>query len=98
MTDEISIRLEEDGAKGRYIASIEGLPDAEMTYSRVSPKVIIVDHTGVPEDLRGKGVGAALAENIIREAREKEFKIIPLCPFLKSQFDKNPDWADVLNG
>lgn len=28
-------------------------------------------------------------------ARENQFKIMPLCPFAKSVFDKSPDLNDV---
>ena len=44
------------------------------------------------------GVGSALARNIVEEARAKGFTIIPLCPFLKAQADRHPDWADVIEG
>jgi hypothetical protein len=50
---------EENGPSGgRYIARLEGA-EAEMTFSRASPTLIIIDHTGVPDALRGKGVGQA---------------------------------------
>ncbi len=29
-------------------------------------------------------------------AREKNIKIIPLCPFAKKVFDKTPEYSDVL--
>ena len=98
MTD-LTITLEESGSKGRYVARIPGsTEEAEMTFSRISPTRIIVDHTGVPEAFKGMGVGKALAVNIIAEARAKGFTIVPLCPFLKAQADRNPDWGDVIEG
>ena len=51
----MDILHEDTGSKGRYHAIVEG-HDAEMTYSRASPHLIIVDHTEVPDALRGKGV------------------------------------------
>ncbi|OLF77852.1 acetyltransferase [Maricaulis sp. W15] len=90
---------EESGSKGRYVAHVEGQADSgEMTYSRLSANRIIVDHTGVPDSLRGMGVGSALAHHIVAEARAKGFTIVPLCPFLKAQADRHPDWADVIEG
>ncbi|WP_442953756.1 GNAT family N-acetyltransferase [Pararhizobium sp.] len=80
----MEIRSTEDGSHGRYSASIEG-HEAEMTYSRTSPRLIIIDHTGVPDALRGKGVGQALALHAVEQARAGGWKIIPLCPFLKAQ-------------
>ncbi len=68
-----------------------------MTYSRTSPKLIIIDHTGVPDALRGKGVGQALAAHAIAAAREGGWKIIPLCPFFKAQALRHEEWRDVVN-
>ena len=67
-----------------------------MTYSRVNDRLIIVDHTGVPDSLAGLGVAKALAENVVAEARAKGFRIVPLCPFLRGQFERHPEWADVM--
>lgn len=94
----ITITLEQSGAKGRYIAHVEGFEDVgEMTFSTLSPKLIIVDHTGVPDSLRGQGVGQALAAHVVEEARAKGFRIVPLCPFLRAQYERHhPEWADVM--
>lgn len=97
MNDELKITLEDTGSKGRYVARLPGVAEeAEMTFSRANEKLIIVDHTGVPDSMAGKGVGKALAQNVIEEARTKGFKIIPLCPFLKAQADRHPEWSDVI--
>jgi hypothetical protein len=96
---EITITLEEAGSKGRYVAAVAGQADVgEMTFSRISPTRVIVDHTGVPDSLRGMGVGQALAAHVVQEARTKGFRIVPLCPFFKAQAQKHPDWADVVEG
>ena len=88
---------EENGPTGgRYIARLEGA-EAEMTFSRASPVLIIIDHTGVPDTLRGKGVGQALALHAVEAARAGGWKIIPLCPFFKAQAQRNPDWRDVIS-
>lgn len=49
----MDIRNENNASGGRYVATVEG-HEAEMTFSRTSPRLIIVDHTGVPDALRGK--------------------------------------------
>ena len=92
----MDIRHEDKGSKGRYSANVEG-HEAEITYSRASPQLVIVDHTGVPDALRGKGVGQALAAHVVEEARKGGWKIIPLCPFFKAQALRHNDWADVVN-
>lgn len=81
---------------GRHIARLEGV-EAEMTFSRASPQLVIIDHTGVPDSLRGKGVGQALAIHAVEAARAGGWKIIPLCPFFKAQAQRHPEWRDVVN-
>lgn len=86
----------EDGAsKGRYIYRTDA-GSAEMTFSRVNPKLIIIDHTEVADRLRGLGVGQALVLRAVEDARASGSQILPLCPFAAAQFRRHPDWADVL--
>jgi predicted GNAT family acetyltransferase len=92
----MEIISEETKSGGRYVAKVEG-HQAEMTYSRTTPKLIIIDHTGVPDALRGKGVGQALAVHAVEEARKGGWKIIPLCPFFKAQSQRHDEWRDVVN-
>jgi predicted GNAT family acetyltransferase len=95
LRDEVT---REDGtSKGRWHVVVDG-HEAEMTYSRASATLIIIDHTAVPDALRGRGVGQALVERAVLDARREGFRIIPLCPFAKSQFERHPDWRDVLSG
>ncbi|QLF71118.1 N-acetyltransferase [Peteryoungia desertarenae] len=94
----MEISIEETSSGGRYVGRVEGVSDvAEMTFSRTSPRLIIIDHTGVPESLKGQGVGQALAAFAIDEARKGGWKIIPLCPFFKAQVARHPDWKDVMS-
>lgn len=92
----MEIRTEDNGSKGRYIATVEG-HEAEMTYSRTSPHLIIVDHTGVPDALRGKGVGQALAAHAVEAARKGGWKIMPLCPFMRAQAMRHKEWSDAVD-
>ena len=88
----------EEGTKGRYVLAAAGSDTAELTYSRVNDKLIIIDHTGVPDALRGTGAGLRLVEAAIADARATGTKVIPLCPFAAAQFRQHPEWADVLQG
>ena len=89
------ISREESGSGGRWVYRSDGA-EAEMTYSRLGATKIIVDHTGVPDAFRGQGVGLALAERMIAGMRREGTRVIALCPFVKAQARKHPDWADVI--
>lgn len=86
----------EKNNKGLFFIREDGKRLAEMTYSRASESMIIIDHTEVSETLKGKGVGLQLVMEAVKYARENQQKILPLCPFAKSVFDKKPETHDVL--
>ena len=88
------IRHERAGAKGAFAWEQDGRRLAEMTYTVAGSKVII-DHTHVDDALRGKGAGAQLVRAAVEWARKDGVKLLPLCPFAKSVFDKTPEFADV---
>ncbi|ATN35311.1 GNAT family N-acetyltransferase [Rhizobium sp. ACO-34A] len=93
----MNIVHEEEKSGGRYIARVDSVEEpALMTYSRASPKLIIVDHTEVPDSMRGQGVGQALAKHVVEEARLGGWQIIPLCPFFRAQSLRHPEWSDVV--
>jgi predicted GNAT family acetyltransferase len=90
------ISREDAPTRGRYVARIEGIDaEAELTYSRAGPKLIIADHTAVPDAFRGKGIGRLLATRMVEDARSEGARIFALCPFVKAERAKHPEWADV---
>jgi len=94
---DIIITRELTPTKGRYVGRVPQVSEeAELTFSRTSDLLIIADHTFVPDSMRGMGVGKALVDRLIADARSEGFKIIPLCPYVKSQYLRHPEWADVM--
>jgi len=86
----------DEGSGGTYSVRI-GVDEAVMTYSRASAHLIIIDHTEVPDSMRGKGVGQALALHAVEDARAGGWKIFPLCPFFRAQATRHGEWRDVVN-
>lgn len=81
--------------KGAFVATEDGAQIGEMTYSKAGSDKIIIDHTEVDENQKGKGVGKILLAKAVDYARENKIKIMPLCPFAKAIFDKDVDIRDV---
>lgn len=92
------ITYSETDSKGRYAATVEGKAGkAELTTSKVSDTLVIADHTAVPDSMRGTGVGRALAEQLIADARAKGQRIVPLCPFVRAHSLKHrEELSDVI--
>ena len=81
--------------EARVIATKDGVELAEMTFVN-SGKFYIIDHTGVSDAARGLGVGKKLVAAFVDYSREKGMKILPICPFAKSEFEKNSEYKDLM--
>ncbi|MBG6236259.1 putative GNAT family acetyltransferase [Pedobacter sp. CAN_A7] len=92
----MEIVLKEDGAKGFAIAQKDHKRAGMMSYSKAGADIIIIDHTEVEPEYNGKGVGKQMLYKIVEMAREKNIKIIPLCPFAANMFKKIGEIKDVL--
>lgn len=93
----MEIKQIEHGSKGAFVIEEGTERLAELTYSKAGDKLIIIDHTDVSDKLRGQGAGKQLVMKAVEYARASNIKIIPLCPFARSVFDKTPEIADVWN-
>src|SRR5699024_4878450 len=71
-------------------------PLAEIHFVPSGATKLIVDHTYVSDEVRGQGIGEKLVQRIVSYARKTNKKIIPLCPFAKSQIDQHSEYQDVL--
>ena len=58
--------------------------------------LLIIDHTDVNDQFRGQGLGRKLLNELVTFARGRNIKVIPLCPFANSVFDKDLSIHDVL--
>lgn len=90
------ISIVENNSKGSFTAMSEGVLAGKMTFSRAGADKIIIDHTEVETAFAGKGVGKQLLFFAVDYARKNSLKILPLCPFAKSMFDKIDTIQDVL--
>jgi len=90
------VQLEIDGRKGYFHIDINGKQEAKMTFVFAGENKIIIDHTEVNPGNEGKGLGKKMVTKAVEWARENGIKIVPLCPFAKSVFDKTPEFSDVL--
>lgn len=93
--EDITIEREEGETGGRYVVRLDG-HEAEMTWSKAGTSRIIIDHTGVPKALGGRGIGQAMVKRAVEDARAAGIRIVPLCPFAKAQIEKHPEWQDIL--
>lgn len=94
----VEVRREDGPASGRYMAELAPGVLAVLTYRRVQPDVVVVDHTGVPPAFEGRGIALQLVEALVADARVEGFRIVPACSYVAVQFRRHPGWGDLLAG
>jgi len=92
----MEIKRDDNGKKGQFSALVNEEEAGLMTYTWAGDHKFIIDHTEVNPDYSGQGVGKKLVMAAVEFARENGLKILPLCPYAKSVFDKTPAIQDLL--
>ena len=93
----ISIERELTSSGGRYIAHIEGIVgEAELIFTRKNQTQITADLAKAPDSMRGTGAAKALVDRLIADARSERFRIVPLCSYIKAQYQRHPELGDVM--
>jgi predicted GNAT family acetyltransferase len=80
---------------GHFKAVEDGKQAGLMTYTWAGPEKLIIDHTEVNPDFRGRDVGKKMVHAAVDYARKNNLKIMPLCPFAAAVFRKDETLSDV---
>lgn len=82
--------------QNRFYIENESTEIAEITFIPQNNNTIIIDHTFVDPSLRGQGVAKQLLDEVVRYAREKNLKIIPMCSYAVTAMKRDQSMQDVL--
>lgn len=93
--DKIRYELQPFGDHMRFVAMDELIEAGEITFFEAEKTVIVIDHTFVEREYGGQGIAFQLVNHVIELAREKNKKIIPLCPYARKVFDTHDEFVDV---
>lgn len=74
----------------------EGDQIGQITFQQLGEDTLVLDHTGVNPDYRGQGIAQKLMALAVDKARREGKKIIPECSFAVREFERVPEYADVL--
>ena len=87
--------IEHNSADHEFVAHLpEG--DAYLAYSSDGHGTLDLEHTVVPEEARGRGVGESLVRAVLAYARGEGYQVIPSCPFVRQWLADHPEERDVL--
>jgi hypothetical protein len=98
--DELIIHHQEMNEHGEGMWFVNDPADsnilAKLVYHAAGERRISLDSTVVSDTLRGRNVGKRLVNAAADYARNKQLKLIPVCPFVIALFEKAvQDYSDV---
>ncbi|HSJ12779.1 MAG TPA: GNAT family N-acetyltransferase [Longimicrobiales bacterium] len=70
--------------------------DVAVASYRMKDRTITFTHTEVPEALRGRGVGDALARAALDSARARGLTVVPRCPFIAAFIRRHAEYQDLV--
>lgn len=95
-TMAMQVENEYNDKKGEFYILENNKKIALLEYVFAGPNKFIIEHTEVAVNQEGKGLGKMLVKAAVEFAKDNNYKIVPLCSYAKSVFDKTPEYAAVL--
>jgi predicted GNAT family acetyltransferase len=80
----------------RYELLVGGEHAGELVYRDRGGKVLAFLHTEVDQHVQRRGLGSALVAGALDEARERGFRVVPLCPFVDAYIRRHPEYHDLV--
>lgn len=85
-----------DDREHRRFVIADDAVDAELVYRREGDRLILV-HTGVPEELSGRGIGGRLVRGAVEHAARDGLTVVPRCQYARRWLEEHPDVARTVS-
>jgi predicted GNAT family acetyltransferase len=85
----------DDGSMGRYTLVVDGADVGELTW-RMRGGHRAIDHTGVRDAYRNRGLAAELMKRAMDDARAEGVTVQPLCSYAVRYLEENDGYADLV--
>lgn len=79
-----------DQQQGSFFIMQDDRQIAELDFE-VKNNVLNAYHTGVRPELEGQGIAAKLFDEMVKYAREHNYRVIPTCSYVLAKFRRHPD-------
>jgi uncharacterized protein len=93
-TPSTEIMVRHNAAENRFEAEVDGrlsVADYELRGTEM-----IMTHTFVPPELRGRGIAAKLVRSALEHARSERLKVVPACSYVDVYFRRHPEFRPLL--
>lgn len=95
MSNISSVTIYHDVQNQRFVTTINSSV-AYLSYQNVTEHILDFQHTVVPSELGGKGIGSKLVKHALDYAQAHQKKVIVSCTFVASFMDKHDHYKALL--
>ena len=92
---ETAIEIVDRADRRRYEMSVDGRLAGIATYELGDGEITFI-HTEVDRSFAGRGLGLRLAAHVLDDARARNLRVRPLCPFIKRYIRSHPEYRDLV--
>ncbi len=89
-----SVMVRHNVAGSRFEAEVDGylsVADYELRGTE-----LIMTHTFVPPELRGRGIAEKLVRTALEHARSERLKVVPACSYVGVFIERHPEFRPLL--
>lgn len=79
----------------RIVAMDQVTQVGKVTYVKAGEYTLVIESTFVKSAYQGQGIAKELIHQIVHYAIENNLKLVPLCSFARSEFDKHPEYQAI---
>ncbi len=90
----MSITIEHDEKAGRFSALVHG--HLCLCDYRLRDGVMAMTHTEVAPELEGQGIAGELVRAALAHARDRGYKVRPLCSYVQAYVRRHPEVQSLL--
>lgn len=92
--DPSGLQVRHNEKANRFEADLE-CGHAYVAY-RLEGDTLDLRSTWVPRQHREQGIGERIVVHALEHARERDYRVIPTCPFVPWVIDRNPEFRDLV--
>ena len=93
---DASIEIHDRPERSRYVLLVDGEAAGFVAY-RLRDRRLTIDHTQVDEAFAGRGLGGRLARYVLDDARARDLRVVPRCPFMAGYIRTHPAYQDLVD-
>ena len=93
-TSSNEIMVRHNAAENRFEAEVDGR--LSVADYQLRGTEMIMTHTFVPPELRGRGIAEKLVRVALEHARGERLKVVPACSYVETFIKRHPEYGPLL--